>query len=353
MRKATKERNFKVLHPEAAKEWHPTKNGDLKPEHMTPGSGRKVWWLCNFGHEWKSAVYHRSYGGICPYCRGMYPSKDYNLQVVNPELAAQWHPTKNGELTPSQVTPGSEKKAWWQCQHGHEWETAVYNRKTYGCPQCSRKKSRGVRKKITLAKGYPDLAEEWHPVKNGKLTPADVTYGSNRKVWWLCEVGHEWEQSVKVRVHGQQCPYCSGIRANELYNFQAAYPQLAKQWHPTKNGELTPDQVTPGSEKYAWWICEKGHVWDAMIYDRSSGGGCPYCLGRRRGKFTKLSPMLTREWHPGKNTTLTPDRIPRDSNQEVWWQCEQGHEWKAGLLDRKHGQKCPRCSKRRKKPLKN
>jgi hypothetical protein len=352
MRKATETNNLKVLHPEVVEEWHPTKNGELKPEQLLPGSGKKVWWLCKLGHEWCTDVYRRSYGGQCPYCRGMHASKDYNLARVKPQLAAQWHPNKNGHLTPSQVTPGSDRKVWWKCEKGHEWETAVYNRKTYGCPECSRIKSKGKRKKITLREARADLVEEWHPVKNGELTPDDVTYGSRKNVWWICELGHEWRQLVKVRSLGQQCPYCSGIRPSEQYNLQVVNPELAKQWHPTKNGSLTPEQVTPGSEKYIWWVCEKGHVWDAMIYDRSSGGSCPYCLGRRRSNFTSLSPTLAKQWHPMENGALTPDKIPRGSNRKVWWLCEKGHEWEAGILDRRHGQKCPDCSHRRPKEKK-
>jgi len=346
MRRATKENNLKVLHPDVVEEWHPTKNGDLTPEQFLPGSGKKVWWLCKFGHEWVTAIYRRSYGSQCPYCNGMLPSKDYNLEKVNPQLAAQWHPLKNGQLTPSQVTPGSEKKAWWKCEQGHEWQTTIYNRRTCGCPKCARIKSRGKRTIIMLADSRPGLVEEWHPTKNGKLTPYNVTYGSKKSVWWICDEGHEWEQVIKLRVHGTYCPYCSGIRASKYYNLQVVNPELAKQWHPTKNGDLTPDQVTPGSEKFIWWICEKGHVWDAMLYDRSGGGGCPYCLGRRRSKFTSIGPTLTKQWHPTKNGKCTPETIPRYSNQEVWWKCEKGHEWKAGIMDRKHGQRCPQCGLR-------
>ncbi len=183
MRKATKEKNLKVLHPDIAEEWHPTKNGELTPEQFLPGSGKRVWWLCKNGHEWRTDIWHRSHGGQCPYCLGMYPSKDYNLAQVNPQMAAQWHPFKNGDLTPSQVTPGSEKTVWWKCEKGHEWKCKVYNRKNYGCTECARIKSRGKRQGITLEEARPHLVEEWHPVKNGKLTPEDVTYGSQRSVW--------------------------------------------------------------------------------------------------------------------------------------------------------------------------
>ena len=35
----------------------------------------------------------------------------YNLEYLYPHIAKQWHPTKNGNLKPSQVTPGSDKKS--------------------------------------------------------------------------------------------------------------------------------------------------------------------------------------------------------------------------------------------------
>jgi len=346
MRKATKDNNVKILHPHVAEEWHPTKNGDLKPEDFLPGSGIKVWWLCKNGHEWNTAIYRRSYGGQCPYCLGMFPSEDYNLEKLHPELAAQWHPTKNGDLTPAMVTPGSEKQVWWKCEKGHEWKTAVYNRKTYNCPQCSLIASRGERKKISMVEKCPDLVEEWHPTKNGNLKPEDVTYGSRKMVWWLCPEGHEWQQQVKVRVHGQQCPYCTGVRPSESYNLEVVNPELARQWHPTKNLPLTPRDVTPGSERHIWWMCDLGHVWDAMVYERNSGGSCPYCLGRRRSGFIALGPNLVKEWHPTRNRNLTPDKIPRDQNIEVWWKCQKGHEYVAGITDRRHGLKCPYCSVR-------
>ncbi|HEY9740288.1 MAG TPA: zinc-ribbon domain-containing protein, partial [Coleofasciculaceae cyanobacterium] len=61
------------------------------------------------------------------------------------------------------------------------------------------------------------------------------------------------------------------------------HPQLAGQWHPTKNGSLTPDQVVSGSHKKVWWKCSKesDHEWDAAIYSRVGGRGCPYCGGRK------------------------------------------------------------------------
>ncbi|MGD0170140.1 MAG: zinc-ribbon domain-containing protein, partial [Smithella sp.] len=50
--------------------------------------------------------------------------------------------------------------------------------------------------KYSLLFCNPVLAREWHPTKNGSLTPSDVSVGSNRKVWWLCSKGHAWPATV-------------------------------------------------------------------------------------------------------------------------------------------------------------
>ncbi len=59
-------------------------------------------------------------------------------------------------------------------------------------------------------------------------------------------------------------------------------PQVAAQWHPTLNGALTPRDVTVGSHKKVWWMCQEGHVWKAVVYSRSGAqkSGCPVCAGR-------------------------------------------------------------------------
>ena len=108
-----------------------------------------------------------------------------------------------------------------------------------------------------LEKLNPSLAREWHPTKNGSLTPRDVTYGSGKKVWWLCSKGHEWKATISNRSNATGCPYCSGQAVCEDNCLQTINPTLAKEWHPTKNGSLTPKDVTVSSKKKVWWICAK------------------------------------------------------------------------------------------------
>jgi hypothetical protein len=102
----------------------------------------------------------------------------------------------------------------------------------------------------SLLRNNPELAREWHPTKNGSLTPADLTLCSNKRVWWICTKGHEWQARVTDRNYRKTgCPYCAGYKAcidNCLYTIN---PTLAREWHPTKNGALTPKDVTLGSTK--------------------------------------------------------------------------------------------------------
>jgi DNA-directed RNA polymerase subunit RPC12/RpoP len=278
--KLSKSYNFKVIHPELAKQWHPLKNGNLRPADIMPFTGKNIWWLCEKGHVWQSTVHQRLRYPGCPFCKHKRPGRDYNLQVIKPELASLWHPTKNFKLKPTQVMPFSYKKVWWKCKKGHDWfEYISVMSRGRGCPYCSGKRAS---KKYNFQAVHPELAKQWHPTKNGDLTPDQVTPGSKKKVWWRCEKGHEYEMRILARRHGSGCPYCSGKRVSKEYNLQAVHPELAKQWHPTKNEKLTPDQVTPGSKKKVWWRCEKDHDWMATIDKRSSGRGCPYCSRRRK-----------------------------------------------------------------------
>jgi hypothetical protein len=149
----------------------------------------------------------------------------YNLKIINPKLSNEWHPTKNCELKPKDVTPGSGKKVWWICNNGHEWKAIVGSRSNgAGCPFCAGQRTT---MKNCLETTNPDLAKQWHPAKNGNLTPKDIRSQSHEKVWWVCSQGHEWQAKVYSRTAGCGCPYCSGHRACDDNSLQTANPVLA------------------------------------------------------------------------------------------------------------------------------
>lgn len=128
--------------PEIAAQWHPERNEGLTPQQVSAYANRKVWWRCPAGHDYAALVSSRTRNGSgCPYCAGRKVLAGFNdLAARAPAIAAQWHPTLNGSLTPEDVTVGSRKKVWWQCGLGHSWKAVVYARtggKKCGCPVCA------------------------------------------------------------------------------------------------------------------------------------------------------------------------------------------------------------------------
>jgi len=282
------------------------------------------------------------------------PDKGKSLADLNPELAKQWHPTKNGALTSYDVLPGSQAKAWWKCPKGddHEWDAVIADRNHgIGCAICSNYK---VVKSNCLETLNPELAKEWHPTKNGKLTPRDVHPGSAKKVWWKCPKGddHEWRTVVHSRTNGRGCPVCSGRKVVKSTCLRTLNPRLAKEWHPTKNGKLTPNDVGIGSGKNVWWKCSKGddHEWKNTVHSRILQElGCPVCSNQkivRSNCLATLKPQLSKLWHPTKNGKLTPNDVGIGSGKKVWWKCPKGddHEWKEAVGKQVKKRKgCPIC----------
>jgi hypothetical protein len=145
-----------------------------------------------------------------------------SLSEKFPEIAMQWHPELNGELTADMFSYGSKFKAWWVCPNGHEpYRTAISNRTSgCGCPACGAESRRVTKRKPrpgrSLSERFPEIAREWHPTKNGDLTPADVSYGSRSyMVWWLCPNGHSYQMIPNRRTSGSGCPTCAREAASE------------------------------------------------------------------------------------------------------------------------------------------
>ena len=336
-------------------QWHPTLNGDLTPRDLSYGSKRKVWWLCGKGHAWQAVVHTRTGSGCgCPVCAGKQVQAGVNdLATLCPELAREWHPVKNAPWTPADVQPGSHKKIWWICDKGHAWQALVKSRVSgCGCPVCTRRAV--VPGENDLTATHPDLAAQWHPAKNGSLTPRQVVAGTRRKVWWRCEKGHAWQAAVASRAGGTGCPVCAGKKIIPGENDLAGgFPDVAAQWHPGKNGALTADRVSPYSNRKVWWICPRGHEYAAVVSARTmKGSGCPYCAGRKVlagfNDLAALEPEVAVQWHPTLNGTLTAEMLTTGSHRKVWWQCPEGHVWKAVVYARTGPKKCgcPVCAGR-------
>ena len=275
-----------------------------------------------------------------------------------PRLVAQWHPTKNGQLSPDEVSYGSQRRVWWKCPEGpdHEWRAVVGSRTSfgYGCPFCA-----GQRSSVTnsLATREPEIALEWHPRKNGKKTAATVVWSSGAKVWWQCPIApdHEWRATVNARTSGGSgCPFCAGRRVSVTNTVAAISPAFAAQWG--EENDQRADEVSASSMRQVSWRCRAGpdHVWRASPSDRiRHARGCPFCAGRRPSATNSLAaihPAIAREWHPTRNGALTPNDVTRAATHHVWWCCSSNpaHVWRASVGNRtRNGSGCPHCHRAR------
>ena len=291
--------SFAIAYPTIATEWHQTKNPDLNPKLISKTSQKKVWWKCGQNHEWEATIANRTYNRSgCPYCKGKACIAN-NFTITHPEIAIQWHPTKNGDLNPSDFTYGSNEVVWWlcpkTCSEGckHEWQSSVKSKcksDGHGCPFFGCALSVKIMcPHVGINTTHPEIAIQWHPTKNGDLNPSDFTYGSNEVVWWLCPktcsegCKHEYEMAICSKIgQNQGCPWCVTRKFCSHMSLEYSHPEIAIQWHPTRNGDLKPSDFTRGSDYKAWWTCSKTkthpHDWKSTICDRTlKESGCPFC----------------------------------------------------------------------------
>jgi len=286
--------SFASKYPNLVKEWHATKNNNLDPWELTPSSKNKIWWVCSvLEHpDWEDSITMRANSNRgCPECK--LNNKKTNkvkvslplLSVYSSELSKQWHPTKNKENLPSQFTAGSIYKAWWLCSScNKEWQSTIANRARLnrGCPSCARRKKGKKGNKIgaSIVQTHPILIPMWHENLNKELKPEQFTYGSSKEIWWQCLTNkdHVWLEKINVRTKRKstECKICE-VEANSL---QTNYPDIAAEWHPTRNGSLTPKDVSQAAGQKIWWQClvNPEHVWRADVRNRTlNKSNCNQC----------------------------------------------------------------------------
>ena len=291
------------IYPEIAAEWHYQNNGDLLPSDIAPKSHKKVWWRCaKCGHEWMAIVSNRTGRNTgCPKCK-IENARKRAKEKVNSEnsfenwcmhneergkqLLHEWDYDKNREVLPSTVTYGSTQKVFWKCEKGHSWRSTI-NGRTMGrdCPVCSNRII--VPGENDLNSRFPEISAEWNYNKNKNILPTKISYGSEKKVWWICSKGHEWQSTPNSRTSNNTgCPVCAHYQIDpKETSLAATYPELIKEWDSKKN-KYAPDQVFPTSKMYAWWKCSIcGFSWKTMVGTRTKGTGCPNCTKRNRTSF--------------------------------------------------------------------
>jgi hypothetical protein len=338
--------------------WDGTKNGAFTPSDVVPGSMTAVWWRCGKGpdHAWKAPVAWVAKDKCCPFCFNLRVSVTNSLATVAPRVARHLHPTKNGSLSARDLVATTNRQVWWLCDKDprHVWKGAVSKRVRNGdrwrCVICDNLRLSPTN---SLAYRFPPLAAQWHPRKNGKLTPASVTAAHSSPVWWKCAVApdHQWQAPVNRRMLHPHCPFCSGRRAAASNCLATTHPRLSRLWHRGRNRALRPEAVTARSYSRLWWRCPRGadHEWEARVVEVvNTNGFCRFCAGRAvsvTNSLATLFPKVARQWNRARNGPLAPADVLAASNNLAWWRCALGHEWRARIRERTVGGKaCPACA---------
>lgn len=437
-----------TIRPDVAKEWHPTKNGDLTPFAVSYGSGKRVWWLCPEGHEYQATIHDKTSDNTkCPICnkrnqtsfpeqaifyyvRQIYPNainrytdifvNSMELDIYIPSIkvaieydGAQWHKSeseykrelkkysicKENKIYLIRVKEADEwtwkdvadqfyliKKSkklqqleliirqivdfvdlesnFWTCKNPMQ----IHSKIDVNLERDKHKIQSYLTDTANSLEEYDSvLVKEWDYEKNGHLKPSMFAPHSNDIVWWKCiKCGNSFKMGINDRTNRRKsgCPECAKSSrvvsfrkqvVDKIGSLEFTHPHLAKEWHPTKNGDLTPRDISAGHFKPKWWKCGKcGYEWEASPNNRKKGVGCPCCSGRVPmigvNDLQTVNPTLVEEWNYDKNGNLKPNMFLPKSGKVVWWKCSKcGCEWECSIRERSNGSPCLNCRKTWKK----
>lgn len=404
---------------ELLNEWDYEKNVGLDPKKISYKSGRKVWWIGKCGHSWDAVIGNRTNGFGCPICSHQRLLVGYNdFATEHPELVGEWDYEKN-DRKPTEIMSHSHYKAWWICPFGHSYQAWMDNRcgaAHTGCTVCNKEKHTSFPEQALyfyIKKFFPDAVNSdkgatgveldiyipshkiaveydgytWHKNNKYELKKNAVCQRKNINLIRIREVGLEMydncycllrtdrrtsdslSQVIKETINvidetlnpdvdverDFALIYSSYVLTKKDQSLMKVYPDIANEWHPTKNGLISPELVSSKSSKMVWWLGKCGHEWPMSVQDRTEQNcGCPICSGKRivsgiNDLLTKY-PEICKEWDYELNSRngLYPDQIAPHSDKKAYWKCSVcGHSWRS-KIDGRTGMNagCPKCKDR-------
>lgn len=282
-----------AAHPELLSQWSRELNTALSPEDVAAGSGKKVWWRCDYAdhhggpeHVWQQSPNARlrksSDGSVritqCPFCvnRRLLPGFN-DLGTKNPALAAELADDLNEGLTAADLFASSNTSVQWRCSScSYVWASTVNNRdRGQGCPRCAGKVvTPGADDLATL---HPRIASEWAIDRNDRAI-SEISASSHYMAWWHCPADdrHIYQMQVAKRTaRGFQCSVCAGRQVLSGVNDLATLdPEKAALWDGQSN-DRGAHEVSVASDYRAWWRCDRcDRSWQGRVY---ADARCPRC----------------------------------------------------------------------------
>ena len=246
----------------------------------------------------------------------------------------------------------------------------------------------------SLQTEYREIAEEWHPTKNGELKPEYFTPGEDYYAWWKCsKCGHSWQAHIYMRTGKRKtgCPKCKLKQQGQTYRQNKAKELNLEQWCNDNNmSELllewdfeanradpkcpdTPRDCPYGSPSSVHWVCSRcGNKWLATPAARRNGKGvCRKCIDRlfipgqndlRSWCVCNKKTSILADWDYEANKAdpecpNLPEEVRYNQSVDVHWKCHIcGHKWLGKVNGRtKRNKMCKICSykTRHKKRVRN
>ena len=341
--------DFATVHPELLAEWNYNKNTFL-PNELLPSSGKKVWWKCDKGHEWETSLNHRHNGTGCPIC-----AKEANSSF--PETAIAFYLAK--------CIPVENRKKIYQKEVdiyipslnlGIEYDGQFYHKSDKVQKRDAEKTSLLTQKGVSLIR-VKESSYNLYDEKNKTLYfEFDNQYKFiNKLVFWLINyINDVFNTNLQLDINIERdrleiLSYYKTLKRNN--SLAEKHPLLANEWNHLKNRGLLPENFDVKSRYKVWWKCIKGHEWEASVYSRTAGNGCPYCANQKLLKgyndLLTVAPNIAREWNYEKNGDLSPEDVIAKTDRTVWWRCDKGHEWQARISNRMNGNNCPYCANKK------
>ncbi len=354
--------DLKTINPMLAKEWNYDKNENLKPEDVSFGSSKKVWWKCKYGHEWITSISNRNKKRGCPIC-SMYRHISIPEKVIYYYFSQVFSIKENIKINNQMELDIFIPKLNLGIEYdGRAWHKNI-DRDIKKDKFCELNDIKLIR---IRENGLPDYNTNSYIIKT-QTPDSDLNFMKQVLIDLLNYINQTYnlKTTIDFNIDRDYYSILSLVEKFEMENsLSIKFPELLKEWDYNKNGNLNPKMISKGSSKKVWWKCKYGHEWRTAINNRTNDSNknqCPYCQKKKtiigiNDIVTLKSPFLI-DWDYNKNNT-PPNNFMEHSGIKVWWKCHMcGFEWQSTIDSRsKHG--CRYCSrkeawKHRVKPIKN
>lgn len=356
--------DLKTSYPELIEEWDYEKN-EIQPEEIAKSSSKKVFWKCKrCNHSWQASVRNRTYNKTgCPKCsftkQTSFPEQALYFYIYNifPDAINRY--TLKDKFTLDIYIPAIKLAFEYDGIAWHSSQKAINNDK----------------KKDSLCK---ELGIKLVRIKETENSNSGIKFSNNKILYYRDNKDINLNNLIKVVLKNYLNATLENIDVNKdknliyenyylvekLNSIMIKNPIILKEWDYKKNYPITPDMVPYSSNNKYFWICSKGHHFEMSVDKRKSGQKCPICSSRKLLKgyndfetwcIQNNRENLLQEWDFSKNIKNPNEYFRGYKKSDIFWKCLKcKYVWKASILDRSKGKKCPNCfrEKRYKKVIK-